>query len=234
MYLLALIAVILSIMVFIAPAKLGLKTNKNPNGKIEFKFALIGLAILWLIFLYILGKGASKDIEGNTTSNIASSTATNTVSAKKNKTLGITSKDFLTRFTKLAKQSDFKPTSWTGTQDLENIPTNGEFTLMLDDNIYLKGDVNKTNSEIVRLTLLPSSDNNQLTAIHYLTYIGIVANTLNSDLPNDQAGGVAVQLFKDALGENTGKEVTKEKVVGNVTYMAYIDPNATGFSFFPN
>lgn len=221
-------------MVFVKPDKLGIRTNKNPNGKIEFKFALIGLAVLWLIFFSILGKGASKDIEGTMSNNTTASTPTSTVNTKKNTTLGITPKDFLTRFTKLSEQSDFKPTTWTGTQDLENIPTNGRFELMLDDNIYLQGDVNKTNGEIERLTLLPGSDNNQLTATHYLTYIGIVANTLNSNLPNDQAGGVAIQLFKDALKENTGKEITKKKAVGNVMYMAYLDPNSTGFTFSPN
>lgn len=221
-------------MVFVKPDKLGIRNNKNPNGKIEFKFALIGLAALWLFFFYMLGKGASKDLQGTTPNNTIASTTTNTASIKKNETLGITPKDFLTKFTKLSEQSDFKPTSWTGTQDLENVPPNGEFTLMLDDNIYLKGDVDKTNGEIKRLTLLPSSDNNQLTATHYLTYIGIVANTLNSDLPNEQAGGVAIQLFKNALQENTGKEVTKNKAVGNVMYMAYLDPNATGFTFSPN
>lgn len=60
---------IILIMAFVAPAKLDLRTPKNPTGKHDRKQSLVGLGLLWLIAVAVGGVTASDTQVGQSTVN---------------------------------------------------------------------------------------------------------------------------------------------------------------------
>ena len=246
---------IILIMSFVAPAKLDLKTPKNPNGKYERKQSLVGLGLLWLIAIVIGGVTApdsqvgqpmdttAKTAVDNPTTPTPVKTEINTQSnqavatqAKQDKTFGMTPDEFAQRWADKAKQIGLGDNQMPRF-NIQKGAVNDVFSANLSEGIAMTGTVDKATGNLKGISyIMGKTDKGDKEMMFLLAVASVTAQVLSPELSVDETGGKVVSMTTKAVDDysKTQESTHNSAVVGKVLYsVGWIDKMGFMFSFEP-
>lgn len=240
----------LAIMAFAAPARLNIRSPKNPTGRFARKPVLWGLAIAWLllpVLLVQLDLVARESINQPTahlaaTANPAPAVTTSPTTAMPpvspaepvptrvtEKDFGVTADEFGQRIAQRTAELTGENVRWHKGDFAPNAAGNVH-TAALQENVLMN--VAMTDDDKVKSVSCVYTGGKQQddTAEQMLVLSGLVARSLNPTLSNDAAVQPLMDITKSAFAEyqQGGKAIERSTTAGQVRYTVRM---GTGLSF---
>lgn len=216
----------------IKPARLNVRSKRNPTGKWRRSHFTILAVLLLLLSIFLMNLGASSDTSDNVESAVQSESTSTPESVgsveveptikpesiklesaptpepvaiaevDRAKTLGLTPDEFGKRFVVAAEEFGLDKFPWSKVE-LSKGSVNDTFTKKIRKDLAMTGVVDK-NGELKSITyILGQTDEGDQAALTMLMVGGATARVLNPDLPKEQTSKVASELLM-----NTAKKFT--------------------------
>lgn len=245
-FLLLIFVVVASVGSLIKPARLNLRTKRNPTGKWRgSRFALF-LVLLFFLSIFFMDLGASSgtsdsssdsssdDWEVEVVDNLDGKPVSTEITEPqstpkpepvvvgevgKPETLGLTPDEFGKRFVIAVKEFGLDKFPWSKVELTEGA-VNDTFTKKIRKDLVMTGVVDK-NGELKSITyILGKTDDGDQAALTMLRVGGATARVLNPDLPKEQTSKVATELLMDNVKkfESGGDTISDTVVVDGVKY----------------
>lgn len=240
------LAPIILVMSLVAPAKLDIKTDKNPNGKSSRKDFLIGLGLLCVIAVVVGGLTSpdDKDTVPNSpttqpdidkpSTHIADDNSQAT--AKQNKTFGMTPDEFTKKWSAKAKSSGLGDNQLPRF-DIQKGSVNDTFTASLSQGVAMIGTVDKATGNLKGIMyVMGHTEKGDQEIMLLLATASVTAQVLSPELSVDETGGKVASMTTKAVEDYAKNHDSSNQsaVVGNVKYSAgWIDKMGFMLGFDP-
>lgn len=227
----------------IKPARLNVRSKRNPTGKwLRSHFTILAV-LLWVLSIYLMNLGASSDTSDNVESVVQSEPTSTLESAdavaveptvtpestklesvptpepvvaaevERATTLGLTPDEFGKRFVVAVKEFGLDKFPWYKVE-ISKGSVNDTFTKKIRKDLAMTGVVDK-NGELKSITyILGQTDEGDQAALTMLRVGSATARVLNPDLPKEQTSKVASELLMDTAKKfKNGGDSVSESVV---------------------